>query len=378
MIPYAPLVVALFRLFRQAAWRNIRSVSMLISSVRRAFQLLWRRKGDLSRRGGASAPNTNAEGDSCSWQPTIFAASQDLSPGVGALLQDSTTSNDIEHLDAASVVSPHHSSLNATPGDAPTFDKGSGADSASPNNAEPFHVSVSPGSHSLEPAPEGPSISDKDNGTSTYHPTSASEPRALALSVEIPGFRPIVPTDIRRRADRHGRASPQGKHDITIPPGVDRTWMMGTAAPVGWGKFAHPEGTTYFRSLQQTAGAWVFTYANLGLPEMLETITHFLQSFKEFLETYSLHLREGSELVLDLEEGSGNLKDYCGYYVKVKGTVYWFDEFKAMDLEIWKTVLGVTPTHAHIGAKAGEDSHAGNDVESRNAYVSQVSRLIVS
>lgn len=97
---------------------------------------------------------------------------------------------------------------------------------------------------------------------------------------------------------------------------------------------------------------WVFTVANLENLEVLDAITHFAQCVIEFIDTCSLHDQldpRRTDLVLDLDERAGNLKDYCGYYIRAAGTVYWFDEFKAEDLEIWKAVPGVTLTDAHIG-----------------------------
>ncbi len=97
-------------------------------------------------------------------------------------------------------------------------------------------------------------------------------------------------------------------------------------------------------------GLWVYTYANLEIPEVLHAITHFIQCFKEFVDTHGIHLDPiSTDLALDLGEGPGDLKNYCGYYIRTGGTVYWFDEFKAANLEIWKAVPGVTPTNAHIG-----------------------------
>ncbi len=97
---------------------------------------------------------------------------------------------------------------------------------------------------------------------------------------------------------------------------------------------------------------WVFTVANLENLEVLDAITHFAQCVIEFVDTRSLHDQldpERTDLVLDLDERSGNLKDYCGYYIRAAGTIYWFDEFKAEDLEIWKAVPGVTLMDTHIG-----------------------------
>lgn len=145
-------------------------------------------------------------------------------------------------------------------------------------------------------------------------------------------------------------------------------------------------------------GLCFLTYANLEVRETLEAITHFIECFKEFVDIHGIHLNpEWTELVLDLREGSGNLTDYCGYYLGTRNTVYWFDWFKVVNLEIWKAVPGVTPTDAHIGtphnsqdgklklnsklliihnhqsrnlsARSGEDSDAANHGESSQVYI---------
>ncbi|KAL4258132.1 hypothetical protein AB1N83_010699 [Pleurotus pulmonarius] len=341
MAPYARLV-ALFRLFQQAIRRNLRSVPAIVSFVRRAFHFLWERKGDLNRRGRApNAPNIDPEGDG--GQPMVFAASQDPLPVVNALSQDYATSNDF------SLESVAHPSLNTNPEDVPAPGEGEGEGALTrDHNTGSANLNVEESSTSVPPplklTPEGPptmhEASNRDRVSTGTLPQ---------LSVDYPAFRPIVPTDIKRQNDRHGRATPQENHDIVLSPGLDRNTRIGVAVPPGWEKCIHPEGATYFGSEERMAGVWIYTYANLEIPEVLHAITYFIQCFKEFVDTHHTGLDpEWTELALDLREGSGDLKNYCGYYIKTKGTVYWFDEFKAANLEVWKAVPGVTPTDAHI------------------------------
>ncbi len=84
------------------------------------------------------------------------------------------------------------------------------------------------------------------------------------------------------------------------------------------------------------------------------------------MDTHGLHLDPiRTELVLELEEGSGNRPGYCDYYIGSVGpdTVFWFDEFKVANLEIWKAVPGATPTDANIGmASAERDDEADTEL----------------
>lgn len=182
MVPYARFV-ALFRIF-QTIWRNLHTVPAIISFVRRAVHFLWRRKGDLNMRGRApNSPDIDLEGDGR--QPMVFAASQDLSPGVAAaLLQNSATSNDVEHPGhAASIL---HPPLRVNPEDEPASET-SGAHSTSFNDAESFYESASSGSHSsLKPTTKGPPTLSKESTETSNHDSASTG--FLALSVEYPGF----------------------------------------------------------------------------------------------------------------------------------------------------------------------------------------------
>ncbi|KAL4255580.1 hypothetical protein AB1N83_011443 [Pleurotus pulmonarius] len=350
MVPYARLV-ALFRLFQQTIWRNLPSVPAIISFVRRAFHFIWKRKWDLNGHGRAPNPlNLDTERDG--GQPMIFVASQELSPGATTLSQDPAALNGIEHPDPLPVELTLHSSLDVNWDDAHASEKLSVAHSTSSNDAESVYVSLPSGSQSsLKPTPEGPPALSQE----TSNRGRVSTGTLARLSVEYPAFRPIVPTDIKRRERRRSRAAPQEKHHMILSPGVDRNTRMLTAAPgpPGWGRHTHPEGATFFSSEPKNnqAGVWVHTYSNLEIRETLDAITRFIQCFRAFVDTHGLHLDPiRTELVLELEEGSGNRHGYCDYYIGSVGpdTVFWFDEFKAANLEIWKAVPGATPTDAHI------------------------------
>lgn len=180
MILYARLV-PLFRLFQQTVWRNLRTLSTFVCFARRAFPFLWRQKGDPNRRRRARKPlNINLKGSD---QPTVFAASQDPAPRADVIPQGFTTSSVVET--STPVAFPLHSSEESH--GVSTHDCSTGYDAGS------SRVYVGPSVHSsLNPNPEDPPTFD-GAGIGT-----------LALSAIYPAFRPIVPTDMKRRDSRHG------------------------------------------------------------------------------------------------------------------------------------------------------------------------------
>ncbi|KAF4605831.1 hypothetical protein EYR40_004621 [Pleurotus pulmonarius] len=186
-----------------------------------------------------------------------------------------------------SLESVAHPSLNPNPEDVPAPGEGEGALTRDHNTGS-ASLNVEESSTSVAPP-----LKLTPEGPPTM-PEASNRDRVGAstlpqLSVEYPAFRPIVPTDIKRQNNRHARATYEVPKGNTISP--------------------------YLPGLIETQGS-----------DPIST-----------------------DLALDLGEGPGDLKNYCGYYIRTGGTVYWFDEFKAANLEIWKAVPGVTPTDAHIG-----------------------------
>ncbi|KAF4584629.1 hypothetical protein EYR40_004622 [Pleurotus pulmonarius] len=224
MALYARLV-ALFRLFQQATRRNLRSVPAIISFLRRTFHSLWKRKGILKRRDKAPDPlHLDPERDG--GQPMVFSASQDPLPVMNALSQDYAMSNDF------SLESVAHPSLNTTPEDVPAPGEGEGALAHDHNtgsaslNVEDSSTSVAPPLKSTTEGP--PTMPEESTETSNRNSFSTGIPtlRIPTLRSVYPAFRPIVPTDIKRQNDRHGRAIYEAHKKITISsylPGLIET-----------------------------------------------------------------------------------------------------------------------------------------------------------
>ncbi|KAG9220617.1 hypothetical protein CCMSSC00406_0003716 [Pleurotus cornucopiae] len=115
-------------------------------------------------------------------------------------------------------------------------------------------------------------------------------------------------------------------------------------APLGWTRYEHPKGPTYFHHEYKN----IFTNAHLGTSVNLDTISRFITSFESFITDNRIHLDPSSELVLDLCE-PGKDTERCGYYLvdHQNRTIFWLDEFKTTNLPDWRNVAGVT-ANAHI------------------------------
>ncbi|KAJ8696207.1 hypothetical protein PTI98_006093 [Pleurotus ostreatus] len=156
------------------------------------------------------------------------------------------------------------------------------------------------------------------------------------LCSSYPEFLPVPPRYFKRSG-----TVPRVHHDIKIPPLSIR---MTDDAPVGWTRYEHPKGPTYFHHESKN----IFTNTLLGTSANLDTISRFITSFESFVSDNRIHLDPSSELVFALSE-SGKSAGRCGYYLvdHQNRTVFWLDEFNAAYLPDWRDVPGVM-ADAHI------------------------------
>ncbi|KDQ27611.1 hypothetical protein PLEOSDRAFT_158511 [Pleurotus ostreatus PC15] len=198
---------------------------------------------------------------------------------------------------------------------------------ACPNDAPPVPTSA-------HPTADLPLSSPQLGDQTADPPTTGPNPPMLCSS--YPEFLPIPPRYFKRSG-----TVPRVHHDIKIPPLSIR---MTDDAPVGWTRYEHPKGPTYFHHESKN----ILTNTLLGTSANLDTISRFITSFESFVSDNRIHLDPSSELVFALSE-SGKSAGRCGYYLvdHQNRTVFWLDEFNAAYLPDWRDVPGVM-ADAHI------------------------------
>ncbi|KAF7428141.1 hypothetical protein PC9H_007361 [Pleurotus ostreatus] len=198
---------------------------------------------------------------------------------------------------------------------------------ACPNHAPPVPTSA-------HPTADLPLSSPQLGDQTADPPTTGPNPPMLCSS--YPEFLPVPPRYFKRSG-----TVPRVHHDIKIPPLSIR---MTDDAPVGWTRYEHPKGPTYFHHESKN----IFTNTLLGTSANLDTISRFITSFESFVSDNRIHLDPSSELVFALSE-SGKSAGRCGYYLvdHQNRTVFWLDEFNAAYLPDWRDVPGVM-ADAHI------------------------------
>ncbi|KAJ7591053.1 hypothetical protein C8J56DRAFT_934551 [Mycena floridula] len=125
------------------------------------------------------------------------------------------------------------------------------------------------------------------------------------------------------------------------PPTVDQL-----GPPAEWTSVSHPEGARYFYHEDKR----IFTDANVFDPPVYARLTSYIFKFEDFIRAYNIQLEEDVDIVFDLLEDPDckGEDQHCRYYMVAHRTrtIFWLDDFSAVDLPAWAEVRGVScPAH---------------------------------